>query len=309
MQRVLQHTNKYIMIDLRQGDCLKVMNAIESGSVDAIITDPPYGTTQCKWDSVIDLKLMWQELNRIVKPNGAIVLFSAQPFTSSLISSNYKSYKYSWYWLKNRATGVLNAKKQPNISYHTIISRCAYFNYFYPELKIYMKFNEEEHSYIKKIVNELPAKFIIIEPHAKTSWCVHKQYPIEKWQKVIDGLYKKVPFVQMSMPDKLVMKNVINVGNKMRGFRDCALFLKYACLFVGTEGGFMHAAQVHGTKCVCLFTSMFDPVWTKYPNDEALWVVEGGHKNCFVEGTCNKCLKAMNNYDSGKIINKIKKII
>lgn len=203
----------------------------------------------------------------------------------------------------------LNTKKQPNISYHTIISRCAYFNYFYPDLKIYMKFSQEEHTYIKKIVSELPDKFIIIEPHAKTSWCVHKQYPIEKWQKVIDGIYKKVPFVQMSMPDKLVMKNVINVGDKMRSFRDCALLLKYACLFVGTEGGFMHAAQVHGTKCVCLFTSMFDPIWTKYPNDEALWVVEGGHKNCFVEGTCKQCLKAMNNYDSGKIINKIKKII
>ena len=82
----------------------------------------------------------------------------------------------------------LNNKKQPNIAYHTIISRCAYFNYFYPKLKIYMKFNQEEHDYIKKIVNKLPSKFIIIEPHAKTSWCVHKQYPLEKQQQVINSI-------------------------------------------------------------------------------------------------------------------------
>ena len=101
------------MIDLRLGDCLEVMKDIPDASVDAIITDPPYGTTACKWDSVIPFEPMWEQLNRIIKPNGAIVLFSAQPFTSSLISGNYESYKYCWYWLKNRATGVLNAKKQP----------------------------------------------------------------------------------------------------------------------------------------------------------------------------------------------------
>ena len=201
----------------------------------------------------------------------------------------------------------LNNKKQPNISNHIIINRCAYFHCFYPRLKTYMNFNDEEYNYIKKIISELPPKFIIIEPHAKTSWCEHKQYPIEKWQKVIDNLYKNIPFVQMSLPDNLVMKNVINVGNKVRNFRDCALLLKYACLFVGTEGGFMHAAQVHNTKCVCLFSPMFDPKWTKYPDDDSLWVYKGNHRNCFIQGTCNRCLKAMNNYDYKKIVNKIKK--
>lgn len=101
------------MIGLHQGDCLEVMKNIESGSVDMILTDPPYGTTACKWDSVIDLDLMWSELKRIVKPSGAIVLFGAQPFTAKLISSNYKLFKYCWIWQKSQATGHLNAYKMP----------------------------------------------------------------------------------------------------------------------------------------------------------------------------------------------------
>jgi site-specific DNA-methyltransferase (adenine-specific) len=96
------------------GDCLELMpKHIEDKSIDMILCDLPYGSTQNKWDSVIDLDKLWTEYKRVIKDNGAIVLFSAQPFTSTLISSNYKDYKYSWYWLKNRATGVLNAKKQP----------------------------------------------------------------------------------------------------------------------------------------------------------------------------------------------------
>jgi len=101
------------MMRLIKGECLEVMKTIESGSVDAIITDPPYGTTACKWDSVIDFELMWEQLNRIIKPNGAIVLFGSEPFSSALRMSNIKNYKYDWIWEKTQATGHLNAKKQP----------------------------------------------------------------------------------------------------------------------------------------------------------------------------------------------------
>ena len=101
------------MIDLRKGDCLEVMKTIEDNSADAIITDPPYGTTACKWDSVIDFDLMWEQLNRIIKPNGAIVLFGSEPFSSALRMSNIKNYKYDWIWEKSRKTGHLNAKKMP----------------------------------------------------------------------------------------------------------------------------------------------------------------------------------------------------
>tara|TARA_R110000787_G_scaffold206086_1_gene316332 strand:+ start:147 stop:890 length:744 start_codon:yes stop_codon:yes gene_type:complete len=109
------------MIDLRKGDCLEVMKTIETGSVDAIITDPPYGTTACKWDSVINFELMWEQLNRIIKPNGAIVLFGSEPFSSALRMSNIKNYKYDWIWEKSTVTGHLNAKKQPMRAYENIL--------------------------------------------------------------------------------------------------------------------------------------------------------------------------------------------
>jgi len=100
-------------IQVFKGDCLEIMKDIPSGSVDAIITDPPYGTTACKWDSVIDFELMWEQLNRIIKPNGAIVLFGSEPFSSALRMSNIKNYKYDWVWLKSKKVGHLNAKLMP----------------------------------------------------------------------------------------------------------------------------------------------------------------------------------------------------
>lgn len=100
------------MITLLNGDCLELMKTIPDGSVDLILTDPPYGTTACKWDSVIPFDLMWVELKRIIKHNGAIVLFGSEPFSSALRMSNIKQYKYDWVW-KKRAVNFLNAKKQP----------------------------------------------------------------------------------------------------------------------------------------------------------------------------------------------------
>tara|TARA_R110002074_G_scaffold356806_1_gene529060 strand:- start:77 stop:799 length:723 start_codon:yes stop_codon:yes gene_type:complete len=101
------------MIDLIKGDCLEVMKGIPDGSIDAIVTDPPYGTTACKWDSVIDFELMWEQLNRIIKPNGAIVLFGSEPFSSALRMSNIKNYKYDWVWDKKVASNSQLCKYQP----------------------------------------------------------------------------------------------------------------------------------------------------------------------------------------------------
>ena len=89
------------------------MKQIESGSVDAIITDPPYGTTACKWDSIVDFDLMWEQLNRIIKPNGAIVLFGSEPFSSALIMSNPKDFKYEWIWQKTKGSNFQTLKHQP----------------------------------------------------------------------------------------------------------------------------------------------------------------------------------------------------
>jgi site-specific DNA-methyltransferase (adenine-specific) len=98
---------------LMHGDCLERMEEIESGSVDMVLTDPPYGTTACKWDSIIPLEPMWEQLKRIIKPNGAIVMTSSQPFTSALISSNMSGFCYNWTWNKRKAGNIFLAKVQP----------------------------------------------------------------------------------------------------------------------------------------------------------------------------------------------------
>lgn len=98
---------------LLNGDCLKLMQEIPDGSVDLILCDPPYGTTYCKWDSVLPFDEMWAAYDRLLKPNGAAVLFAAQPFTTQLINSNRKAFRYCWYWLKNQPTGFTYARYQP----------------------------------------------------------------------------------------------------------------------------------------------------------------------------------------------------
>ena len=106
---------------LMQGDCLERMKEIPTGSVDMVLTDPPYGTTQNKWDSIIDLTTLWAELKRIVKPNGAIVLFAQTPFDKVLGASNLGMLRYEWIWEKPKATGHLNAKKSPMKSHENIL--------------------------------------------------------------------------------------------------------------------------------------------------------------------------------------------
>lgn len=107
-------------VELHFGDCLEVMNKIEKGSVDLILTDLPYGTTQAKWDTIIDLEKLWKQYNRVLKKDGACVLFCKQPFTSVLVSSNIRNFKYAWIWRKCRPTNGLNAKRQPLREYEEI---------------------------------------------------------------------------------------------------------------------------------------------------------------------------------------------
>ena len=108
---------------LYQGDCLEIMDElIENGiKVDMVLTDPPYGTTACKWDSIIPFNEMWSRVNKLVKPNGAIVLFGSEPFSSALRMSNIKNYKYDLIWIKNNAGNFQLAKKQ-FLKYHENIS-------------------------------------------------------------------------------------------------------------------------------------------------------------------------------------------
>ena len=116
---------------LMQGDCLELLKDIPDGSVDMVLTDPPYGTTACKWDSVIPFEPMWEQLNRIIKPNGAILLFGSEPFSSALRMSNIKNFKYDWIWEKEQGANFMLCKYQP-YKVHEIISvfSKATHNYF-----------------------------------------------------------------------------------------------------------------------------------------------------------------------------------
>ena len=105
---ILTHINK-----LYEGDCLEIMKALPNESIDMILCDLPYGTTQNKWDSIIPLDDLWEQYNRIIKPNGAIVLTSQGVFTAQLIVSQPKIFKYKWVWEKSKPTNFLNSKKQP----------------------------------------------------------------------------------------------------------------------------------------------------------------------------------------------------
>jgi site-specific DNA-methyltransferase (adenine-specific) len=109
------------MIELIHGDCLVEMQNIESVSVDMILCDLPYGKTACKWDTVIPFEPLWEQYKRIIKKNGAIVLFGSQPFTSALIMSNLRMFKYEWIWEKDNSTGFQLAKKRPLKKHENII--------------------------------------------------------------------------------------------------------------------------------------------------------------------------------------------
>ena len=139
------------------GDCIEIMDMLiaKGITVDAIITDPPYGTTSCSWDSVIPFDTMRERLNRIIKPNGAIVLFGSEPFSLYLRISNIANFRYDWIWHKNSSGGFVLAKKQP-MKYHEIISvfykKQPTYN---PQFEEYSestkkRFNDGDYSNIKK---------------------------------------------------------------------------------------------------------------------------------------------------------------
>jgi DNA modification methylase len=108
-------------MNLYHGDCLEVLPTFPPASVEAIITDLPYGTTACEWDSIIPLAPMWEQVKRVLKPNGAFITTSAQPFTSVLISSNLEMFKVEWIWNKRSPTGFMNVKRKPMVVHENIV--------------------------------------------------------------------------------------------------------------------------------------------------------------------------------------------
>lgn len=111
--------------NIYNGDCLDIMRDIDDKSIDMVLCDLPYGTTACKWDSIIPFEPLWGQYNRIIKDNGAIVLTASQPFTSTLVTSNIKNFKYAYTWIKTKPSGFQNAKRIPMKKHEDI---CVFYN-------------------------------------------------------------------------------------------------------------------------------------------------------------------------------------
>lgn len=145
------------MYKLLNGDCLEVMKDIPDKSIDMILCDLPYGTTACKWDKLIDSEKLWGQYERIIKDNGAIVLFASGLFTHKLINSNENLYKYKWIWVKNNSTNFVNAKNKPMTKYEEI---CVFSKGNTANgSKIKMKYNPQGLIVLNKIKKATKNKF------------------------------------------------------------------------------------------------------------------------------------------------------
>ena len=154
---------------LYKGDCLELMNNIKDKSVDMILCDLPYGTTQCQWDSIIPFDELWKQYNRIIKDNSAIVLFGSQPFTSKLVCSNINNFKYEWIWKKNAGSNFGNVRFQPMKEHENILVFGKGKINYYPimqeraesgkaRVKTEIKYNTKTECYSEYTHNELKVK-------------------------------------------------------------------------------------------------------------------------------------------------------
>ena len=131
------------MIDLRQGDCLELMQDIPDKSVDMILCDLPYGTTACKWDNIISFDELWKQYNRIIKDNGVIALFGSEPFSTKLRMSNFEYYRYDWYWIKSKPSLYQHAKNRPMRVVETISIFSKYKWGHKSQMKNRMRYNPQ----------------------------------------------------------------------------------------------------------------------------------------------------------------------
>ena len=206
-------------MNIVRGDCLEVMKGIPSGTIDMVLADPPFGTTRCKWDTVIPLDPMWVELRRVLKPRGVIILMSAQPFTSVLVCSNLKMFKYDIVWEKPNATGFLNAKKMPLRAHETALV-------FYDKLPTFNPQMTHGHKKVvtkrKPVESECYGKSIVKSEYESTS-----RYP--RSVQVFSSDKQKGSFHPTQKPVELMewlIKSYTNEGDTVLDF----------CMGSGTTG-------------------------------------------------------------------------
>ena len=185
--------------------CLEKLKDIPDGSIDLILADPPYGITQFKWDVVIPFAPLWQELNRVIKTNGAILIFSAQPFTTDLINSNRKNFRYEIIWEKTVKTGFLNANRMPLKAHENIIvfykhlpvynpqkvmSDKSKISYRYRKRRIISLYGKANGSYYVDDGLRYPSDVIFVPKGNNSSRTCEKKHPSAKPVSLLEYLIK-----------------------------------------------------------------------------------------------------------------------
>ena len=213
-------------------------------------------------------KVVFLHNNRIIKD----AIWINNPHISFNLTKNTIRIDLSKYPINN---------EHGNINTHTVICRCNFFNVYPKKIYPILKYTEKEELKIKNLLKELPTKFLCIEPNAKTSWTVNKSFPFYKWQNIVNELIKhNINIVQVSMPGKKLLDNVIDFRNKISSFRECACLLKYCNLFVSTEGGLMHASAANNNRSFIIYSPMFHPKKTLYDNIDHIWIHNDKHNSC-----------------------------
>jgi len=217
------------MIELNKiylGDCLELMKDIDDKSIDMVLCDLPYGTTQCKWDTIIPFELLWLQYKRIIKGNGAIVLFGSEPFSSALRMSNIKNYKYDWTWNKIQGTGFGACKKQP---LRVIENICVFYNKpptYNPQMVLRDKiidstnwkqdkrisensrFTSTDNSLARKVYDKkYPVNYIEINRANKECNNSHRLHPTQKPIDLLEYLIKTY-----TNENEIVLDNCIGSG-------------------------------------------------------------------------------------------------
>ena len=185
---------------------------------------------------------------------------------------------------------------------HCIEQICEHYGIKDPELRCEIFFTDQELETIKKIVNDLDGKYIVIEPHSKKDYTPNKEYSFDKWQKIVDEISKHIQVVQVGNKKEKILDNVIDLVGKTT-FREAVGIIRDSCLFLSTEGGLIHASTAVDTQSLVIMTGYQSPVLWSYPQNTNIYI--GTHGPCGLKKLCNQCIEDIKSHDEKEVIDKI----